>query len=118
SCPVCRQNLIRAENGAIRFVLRLEKRTRTLSRVALRSAKVLFRRGPGHLRRSYIRMGEKLAGSGSPIVTMMQPADSILRKDAPRGCGANSVVGGSLPQSKVRAVLVVVANVFREHTFQ
>src|ERR1019366_2936999 len=54
-------------------------------------------------------------GSGSPIVTMMQPADSILRKDAPRGCGANSVVGGSLPQSKVRAVFVVVANVFREH---
>ena len=63
-------------------------------------------------------MGEKLAGSGSPIVTMMQPADSILRKDAPRGCGANSVVGGSLPQSKVRAVFVLVANVFREHTFQ
>src|ERR1035437_6504550 len=49
---------------------------------------------------------------------MMQPADSILRKDAPRGCGANSVVGGSLPQSKVRAVFVVTANVFREHTFQ
>src|ERR1019366_2476873 len=51
--PVSCQNLIRAENGAIRFVPRIEKRTWTRSRVALRSAKVLFRRGPGHMRRSY-----------------------------------------------------------------
>jgi hypothetical protein len=49
---------------------------------------------------------------------MMQPAESILRKDAPRDWGANSVVGGSLPQPKMRAVFVVVANVFREQTFQ
>ena len=49
---------------------------------------------------------------------MMQPAQSIMRKNAPRGGGANSVVRGSLPQPKVRAVLVVVADVFREQTFQ
>ncbi len=48
----------------------------------------------------------------------MQPAQSILRKNPPRGCGANSVVRGSLPQPKMRAVLVVVADVFREQTFQ
>ena len=49
---------------------------------------------------------------------MMQSAQSILRKDAPRGRGANSVAGGSLPQPKMRAVFVVVADVFREQTFQ
>jgi hypothetical protein len=45
--PVSRQNLIRVENGAIRLVPRIEKRAWTRSRVALRSAKVLFSRGPG-----------------------------------------------------------------------
>src|SRR5882757_822530 len=49
---------------------------------------------------------------------MMQPAQSILRKNPPGGSGANSVVRGSLPQPKMRAVLVVVADVFREQTFQ
>jgi hypothetical protein len=49
---------------------------------------------------------------------MMRPAESILRKNAPRGCGANSVVGGSLPQPQMRAVFVVVVDVFRERTFQ
>jgi len=49
---------------------------------------------------------------------MMQPAESLLRKNAPRGCGANSVVRGSLPQPKMRAVFVIVADVFRKQTFQ
>jgi hypothetical protein len=40
--PVSRQNLIRAGNGASHFVPRIEKRTWTRLRVALRSAKVLF----------------------------------------------------------------------------
>jgi hypothetical protein len=48
----------------------------------------------------------------------MQPAESILRKDTPRGCGANPVVRSSLPQPKMRAVFVVVADVFRKQTFQ
>ncbi len=49
---------------------------------------------------------------------MMQPAQSILRKNPPGGGGANSVVRGSLPQPKMRAVLVVVAEVFRKQMFQ
>jgi hypothetical protein len=49
---------------------------------------------------------------------MMQPAEPILRKDAPRGCGVNSVVGSSLPQPKMRAVFVIVADIFGEQTFQ
>jgi hypothetical protein len=40
--------------------------------------------------------------------TMIQPARSILRKDAPRGGGANSVVGSFLPQPKMRAAFVGV----------
>jgi hypothetical protein len=63
---VSRQNLIRAENGAIRLVPRIEKRAWTRSRVALRSAKVLFRRGPGHMRCSYLRMSEKLVRFRQP----------------------------------------------------
>src|ERR1035438_4746431 len=66
STPASRHNLIRAENGAIRFVPRIEKRPWTRSRVVLWSAKVLFRRGSRHMRRTYIRMGEKLARIRQP----------------------------------------------------
>jgi trans-2,3-dihydro-3-hydroxyanthranilate isomerase len=45
--PVSRQNLVRVENAAIPLVPRIEKRAWTQVSVALRSAKVLFRRGPG-----------------------------------------------------------------------
>ena len=54
--PVSRQNLVRVENAAIPLVPRIEKRAWTQVSVALRSAKVLFRRGPGHIRHTYIRM--------------------------------------------------------------
>jgi len=49
---------------------------------------------------------------------MMQPAQSIMRKNAPRGGGANSVVRGSLPQPKMRAVLMVVTNILGEQSLQ
>src|ERR1019366_7923443 len=79
--PVSRQNLIRAENGAIRFMPRIEKRAWTLLRVALRSAKVLFRRGPGHMRRIYIRMGKKWAGIRQPD----RNDDAARRVDSEKG---------------------------------
>ena len=66
SFPASRHNLIRAENGAIRFVPRIEKRPWTRSRVVLWSAKVLLRRGSKHMRRTDIRMGEKLAQIRQP----------------------------------------------------
>jgi hypothetical protein len=72
---VSRQNLVRVENAAIPLVPRIEKRAWTRVSVALRSAKVLFRRGPGHIRHTYIRIGKSWSESGSPIVTMMQPPD-------------------------------------------
>src|SRR5260370_40028459 len=41
-----------------------------------------------------------------------------MRKDATCGDGASSSVWRSLPQSEMRAVLVVVANILREQAFQ
>src|SRR5712692_6478489 len=41
-----------------------------------------------------------------------------MRKDATCGYGASSSVWRSLPESEMRAVLVVVANILREETFQ
>ena len=57
-------------------------------------------------------------GSGSPVVTMVQPAESMTREDAAGSCGANPSDWRSLPEPEVRAVLVVVADVFGEQTFQ
>src|ERR1022692_4360114 len=66
----------------------------------------------------YIRMDERLSGSGSPIVTMMQPAESLMREDATGGCGANSSGRRCLPEPKMRAGLMIGADVFRGQTFQ
>jgi len=55
---------------------------------------------------------------GSPIVAMVQPAEAVMRNDATSSHGANSAPRCFLPESKMRAVFVVVANVFREQTFE
>src|SRR5438046_2661614 len=49
---------------------------------------------------------------------MMQPSQSLMSEDATGGWGPTSTVRCSLPQSKMRAIFVVVANVFREQTFE
>ena len=54
----------------------------------------------------------KSLASGSPIVTM-QPTQSLIREDVSRGYGGAST-WCSLPESKMRAVFVVIANVFRQ----
>jgi len=59
-----------------------------------------------------------MLGSGSPIVTMMQPSPSLMRHDASCGWGPPSTVGCSLPQSQMRAVRVIVANIFSEQTLE
>ena len=41
-----------------------------------------------------------------------------MRKDAARSHGVSSAPWRSLPESKMRAVLVVVADVFRKQPFQ
>jgi hypothetical protein len=67
---------------------------------------------------THIRIGERLSGSGSLIVTMMQPTESLVRHDTTGGDATSSVVRRSLPEPKVRAVFVVLADVFREQSFQ
>jgi hypothetical protein len=57
-------------------------------------------------------------GLGSPIVPVVQPSQSHMRKDATRGYGASSSVWRSLPESKMCSVLVVVANILGEPAFE
>jgi hypothetical protein len=57
-------------------------------------------------------------GSGSSIVTVMQPADSVVRKHTTRRFGTCPVVGCSLPQPEVGAVVMIVADIISEQPFQ
>jgi hypothetical protein len=49
---------------------------------------------------------------------MMQAAESLVRQDATGVCGLSSPGRRSLPESKMCAILVIVADVFREQPFQ
>ena len=49
---------------------------------------------------------------------MMQPSQPLMSEDATRGQVATSAARCSLRESKMRAVLVVVADILREQTFQ
>jgi len=54
---------------------------------------------------------ERQPGSGSRIVTMTQPALSLITLDVTRGSGTCSRVRGTLPEPKKSAALAVVANI-------
>jgi hypothetical protein len=49
---------------------------------------------------------------------MMEPAESLVRKDATRSYGTSPVVRCSLLESKMRAVVVIVADIISEQPFQ
>jgi hypothetical protein len=49
---------------------------------------------------------------------MVQPAESLLRKDPTRSDGTNPAVRCPLLKSEMHAVLMVVANIFREQSLQ
>jgi len=67
----------------------------------------------------YIKDGRKrLIGLGRPIVTVVQPAQSIIGKHPTRGYAASSASRRSLGQSKVRAVLVMVGDVLGKEPLQ
>jgi hypothetical protein len=55
---------------------------------------------------------------GRSIVTMVQPADSLLRKDPTRSCGTSPAVRCSLLKPEMRAVLVMVTNILGEQSLQ
>ena len=49
---------------------------------------------------------------------MMQTAESLVSKHAIPSHGTNPVVGRSLPESKMRSILVVVVNILVEQSCQ
>jgi hypothetical protein len=49
---------------------------------------------------------------------MMQPAESLVRKDATRGDGTHPVAWCSLPESEMGAVVMIVTNIFGEQPLQ
>jgi len=49
---------------------------------------------------------------------MVQPAESLVSKDATRSFGTNPAARCSLPESEMRAVVVIVADVISEQPFQ
>src|ERR1700691_1652273 len=110
--PVPRQNLIGTENAAslCRDNRNRQSRcdleswgTRTFSMTATRAC----------ARRAciYKEGRESQIGSGSPLVTMMQPSESFMRKDATQRCRANPAARRSLLESKMRSVGVVVTDI-------
>jgi hypothetical protein len=56
--------------------------------------------------------------SGSPIVAMMQPTKSFARKNATGRHGASSSERCSLRKAEMRAVQVIVVDVFREQALE
>ena len=55
---------------------------------------------------------------GSPVVAVMQTAEPRGRNDAADALGRNPILRRFLPESQMRAVLMVVADVFREQPLQ
>jgi hypothetical protein len=66
----------------------------------------------------YMRTGGKLSRLGSSIVTMVEASQSLMRKDPTPTYRTNPAVRRPLPESKMRAVLMVVTNILREHSLQ
>jgi hypothetical protein len=66
--------------------------------------------------RVYVRIEKELSGLGRSIVTMVQPAESLLRKNPTRSYGTNPAVRCPLPKSEMRAVLMVVTNILGEQS--
>ena len=99
---VPRQNLISAENGATPCRERANTNCE-LSQACSPDSKFLRGSnpwaGPAIHKDGVRACGFRTTrlGSGSPIVTMMQPAESRMRKNMTRGYGTRSVVRCSLP---------------------
>ncbi len=108
------QNLIRSENGATRSRDDLKKQPKCDRECS--GKRPFHSRGTRVRARGVYMKGwlKTTPGSGSPIVTIMQPAESLLRQDATRGFGMSPAVRRFLRQAEMRAILIVVADVFRE----
>jgi hypothetical protein len=60
----------------------------------------------------------KVLRLGHPNITVMQPTQSIMGKHATRGYAASSAAWGSLAQSKVGAVFMMVGDVLGKQPLQ
>ena len=58
------------------------------------------------------------SGSGGPIVAMVQPSKASVRYDRTASSGGSSAGRCLLRKAKMRAVFMVVTDVFREQPFQ
>jgi hypothetical protein len=63
-------------------------------------------------------ISQRDVGSGSPIVAMMKPSQSRVRKYPTGSDGASSTVRCALPEPQMSTVLVVIANILREQPLQ
>jgi len=63
-------------------------------------------------------MDRKVFGLGRPIITVVQPTQSIMGKHATRGYAANSAPRRSLTQPKVRVVFGMVGDVLGKQALQ
>src|SRR6266481_440120 len=75
-------------------------------------------RGAHTYTHTYKGPAESRCGLGRSIVTMVQPAESFLRKDPTRSCGTNPAVRCPLVKSEMRAVLMMVTNILAEQSLQ
>jgi len=65
-----------------------------------------------------LRMDRKVFGLGGPIITVVQPTQSITGNHATRGYAAGSAPRRSLAQPKMRAVLMMVGDVLGKEPLQ
>src|ERR1700751_3375421 len=63
-------------------------------------------------------MDRKVFGLGGPIITVVQPTQSITGNHATRGYAAGSAPRRSLAQPKMRAVLMMVGDVLGKEPLQ
>lgn len=61
---------------------------------------------------------DERTASGRPVITMVHSAESVVRNDATQSYGANPAVRCFLPESEMRAVIVVITNILREQPLQ
>jgi hypothetical protein len=115
--PVARRNLIPRElhrffsRPSQNFEPALDQERLWIAARALNPA-ILFPAAHTSTGRTHIlRRDGEVFGLGHPIVTVVQPTQSILGKHATRGSAASSASRRSLPQPKVRAVFMMVGNV-------
>ena len=67
---------------------------------------------------TYIGPAGSRSGLGRSIVTMVQPAESLLRMDPTRSYGAHPAFRCPFLESEMRTVLMMVTNILGEQSLQ